>query len=233
MARRGWLGRTFRRLARAAALGLGLWLLASAALVAPWRWIDPPTSAFMLRERIATGHAVRHHWLPLRQISPQLAIAVVAAEDQRFPAHGGFDFEAIQKALTESGGRPRRGASTITQQVAKNLFLWPGRSFVRKGLEAWLTLCIEALWPKRRILEVYLNVAEFGRGVFGAGAASEIFFGQPARELTLAQASLLAAALPTPKRSSVAKPSEYLLRRAEQIEAAARRLGGSGYLARL
>jgi monofunctional biosynthetic peptidoglycan transglycosylase len=212
---------------------VALFALASAALVAPWRWIAPPTTAFMLRERIAGGVPLRHHWLPLRQISPQLAIAVVAAEDQRFPQHNGFDFVAIERALEESGRRSRRGASTISQQVAKNLFLWPGRSLLRKGLEAWLTLCIEALWPKRRILEVYLNVAEFGRGVFGAGAASQIYFGMPARELDLAQASLLAAALPTPKRSSVARPSEYLLRRAAQIEAAARRLGGSGYLARL
>jgi len=233
MARRTRPGRILRRLGLYAAGAVALFSLASAALVLPWRWIDPPTTAFMLRERIATGGALHHLWLPLRQISPQLAIAVVAAEDQRFPEHNGFDFAAIQRALEESGRSARRGASTITQQVAKNLFLWPGRSLVRKGLEAWFTLWIEALWPKRRILEVYLNVAEFGRGVFGAGAASEIFFGQPARELTLAQASLMAAALPTPKRSSVAKPSEYLLRRAEQIEMAARRLGGTGYLARL
>lgn len=233
MARRDWRSRVLRRLGLSVLVGLGFLLLASVALVAPWRWIDPPTSAFMLREQIVGGVSIRHHWLPMRQISPQLAIAVVAAEDQRFPQHHGFDLEAIQRALEESGRRSRRGASTISQQVAKNLYLWPGRSLVRKGLEAWLTVCIETLWPKRRILEVYLNVAEFGRGVFGAGAASEIYFGRPARELDLSQASLLAAALPTPKRSSVAKPSAYLLQRAEQIELAARRLGGSGYLARL
>lgn len=233
MARRSRLSGVLRRIGLYAVGAAALFALASAALVLPWRWIDPPTTAFMLRERIAGGATLHHLWLPLRQISPQLAIAVVAAEDQRFPQHNGFDFAAIQRALEESGRRQSRGASTISQQVAKNLFLWPGRSLVRKGLEAWFTLWIEALWPKRRILEVYLNVAEFGRRIFGAGAASEIFFGGPARELTLTQASLLAAALPTPKRSSVANPSEYLLRRAAEIEAAARSLGGSGYLARL
>jgi monofunctional biosynthetic peptidoglycan transglycosylase len=222
-------------LRKLALLGAGLVafaLVATAGWVLPWRFLPPPTSAFMLREWISRGEAPRYHWLPLAQISPQLAIAVVAAEDQRFPDHHGFDFGAIERALAEGRRRPR-GASTITQQVAKNLFLWPGRSFARKACEAWLTLFIEALWPKRRILEVYLNVAEFGRGVFGAGAASELYFGKPARQLTLEEAALLAAALPSPKRSSVARPSEYLLRRAEEIESAAHGLGGSGYLARL
>jgi monofunctional biosynthetic peptidoglycan transglycosylase len=211
---------------------LGLLVLASAALVAPWRFVAPPTTAFMLRDWAARGSAPRQRWVPMSQISPQLAIAVVAAEDQRFPDHAGFDFAAIERALGEKRRKPR-GASTITQQVAKNLYLWPGRSFVRKGLEAWFTLLIEALWPKRRILEVYLNTAEFGRGVFGAAAASELYFGKPARLLSLHEAALLAAALPSPKKSSVVAPSPYLLGRAGEIEAAARRLGGSGYLARL
>jgi monofunctional biosynthetic peptidoglycan transglycosylase len=210
-----------------AALALG-----SAALVLPWRFIAPPTTAFMLRDWVERGAMPRQRWLPLKQISSQLAIAVVAAEDQRFPEHAGFDFEAIGRALDERRRKPR-GASTISQQVAKNLYLWPGRSFVRKGLEAWFTVLIEALWPKRRILEVYLNTAEFGRGVFGAAAASELYFGKPAGALTLFESSLLAAALPSPKKSSVVAPSPYLYRRAAEIEAAARRLGGSGYLARL
>jgi monofunctional glycosyltransferase len=210
----------------------GAAVLGTALLVLPWRWVPPPTTAFMLRERIVEGRRVLQHWMPMRAISPQLAIAVVAAEDQRFPQHAGFDFEAIEKAMRETRRSPR-GASTISQQVAKNLFLWPGRSFVRKGLEAWLTLFIEALWPKRRILEVYLNVAEFGPGIFGADAASATYFRKPPRSLTLWESSLLAAALPSPKRSSPARPSAYLRGRAAEIEAAARRLGGSGYLARL
>ena len=223
---------TWRRLAFFGAGLLGFAVLATAGWVWPWRFVAPPTTAFMLRDWITRGEAPRYRWLPLSQISPQLAIAVVAAEDQRFPDHHGFDFGSIQRALEEGRRRPR-GASTISQQVAKNLFLWPGRSFARKTGEAWLTIFIEALWPKRRILEVYLNTAEFGRGVFGAGAASEIYFGKPARQLTLAESSLLAAALPHPKRSSVSQPSPYLRQRAEAIEAAARGLGGSGYLARL
>jgi monofunctional biosynthetic peptidoglycan transglycosylase len=206
-------------------------VLGTVLLVLPWRFVAPPTSAFMLRDWAQHGTPPRYRWVPLSRISPQLAIAVVAAEDQRFPQHNGFDFRAIGKALDETRRKPR-GASTISQQVAKNLFLWPGRSFVRKALEAWLTIFIEALWPKRRILEVYLNTAEFGRGVFGASAASELYFAKPASHLRLDEASLLAAALPSPKRSSVTQPSDYLLRRAGEIERAARGLG-SGYLARL
>ena len=228
---RGW-----RKLARRPLLALGALLgvavLGTALLVLPWRFVPVPTTAFMLQDWAERGEPPRYRWVPLAQISPQLAIAVVAAEDQRFPEHNGFDFDAIGRALGEARRNPR-GASTISQQVAKNLFLWPGRSFVRKAAEAWLTVFIEGLWPKRRILEVYLNTAEFGRGVFGAGAASQAYFGKPPRTLDLYEAALLAAALPSPKRSSVTAPSEYLLRRAGEIVAAARGLGGSGYLARL
>jgi monofunctional biosynthetic peptidoglycan transglycosylase len=203
-------------------------------LVLPWRWIPPPTSAFVLRERFglcgARPQRVARQWVPLAQISPELAIAVVAAEDQKFPEHHGFDFDAISRAAQEQRNRAR-GASTITQQLAKNLYLWPGRSMARKGLEAYLTVLIETFWPKRRILEVYLNVAEFGPGIFGAEAASRRFFGKPARALTLREAVLLAAVLPSPKRMSPARPSPYVLGRAEQIERAVHALGGSSYLA--
>lgn len=157
-------------------------------------------------------------------ISGALALCVVASEDQKFPEHGGFDYESIRRAAREARHKPR-GASTLTQQVAKNLYLWPGRSLVRKGLEAYLTVFIEALWPKRRILEVYLNVAEFGPGIFGAEAASRRFFSKPARDLTFREAALLAAVLPNPKRMSVADPSEYVRGRAKEIEAAAHQLG--------
>jgi monofunctional biosynthetic peptidoglycan transglycosylase len=188
----------------------------------------------MLRERLGLGNAptraVEQRWVPLAEISPHLAVAVVAAEDQKFPVHRGFDFDAISRAAQERRERPR-GASTISQQLAKNLYLWPGRSLARKGLEAWLTLLLEAAWPKRRILEVYLNVAEFGPGIFGAEAASRRYFGKPARQLSPYESALLAAVLPSPKRMSAARPSEYVRGRASDIERAARGLGGPSYLA--
>jgi monofunctional biosynthetic peptidoglycan transglycosylase len=202
--------------------------------VLPWRWIPPPTTAFIARERLGLGEAVPRRvswrWMPIEEISPQLAIAVVAAEDQKFPDHGGFDFDAISRAAQENRRRAR-GASTISQQLAKNLYLWPGRSLLRKGLEAYLTVLIELCWPKQRILEVYLNVVEFGPGVFGAEAASRRFFGRSARRLTLEEAALLAAVLPSPKRMSPARPSAYVRSRAAEIERAVHALGGTSYLA--
>lgn len=208
--------------------GLAL-LLLSIVMVLPWRWFAPPTSAFMLRARLMNEIPVHYRWTPWDRISTHLAIAVVAAEDQKFPFHHGFDFESIAQALDEEGG-PRRGASTISQQVAKNLFLWPGRSYFRKGLEAYLTLLIEAFWPKRRILEIYLNVAEFGPGIFGAGAAGRQLFAKPASRLSLWEASLLAAVLPNPKRMSAQRPSDYVRRRAWEIRSWVRKLGGVRYL---
>lgn len=172
---------------------------------------------------------VTQQWRDFDRISPNLAIALVAAEDQKFPNHRGFDVTAIRSALTEGKGR-MRGASTITQQVAKNLYLWPGRSLIRKGLEAWLTVWIETLWPKQRILEIYMNVAEFGPGVFGAEAASRWAHHKGAGALTLSEAATLAAVLPNPKRLLARAPSSYLRSRAGQIQQATRQLGGSGYL---
>jgi monofunctional biosynthetic peptidoglycan transglycosylase len=198
-------------------------LVLSAALVLPWRWLPPPTSAFMLRERF-NGHVTRQRWVPYASISRNLALCVIAAEDQKFAAHNGFDVDAITRAVEERRARPR-GASTISQQLAKNLFLWPGRSFVRKGLEAYFTVWLEQTWPKRRILEVYLNVAEFGPGIFGAASASELVFGKPASELSLSDAALLAAVLPNPKRMSAAHPSAYVYERAGEIERVASGLG--------
>jgi monofunctional glycosyltransferase len=197
--------------------------LASAALVLPWRWLPPPTSAFMMRERF-TGHVPRQRWVPYPSISRNLVLCVVAAEDQKFAAHNGFDLDAIVRAAQERRRKPR-GASTITQQLAKNLFLWPGRSFVRKGLEAYFTVWLEQTWPKRRILEVYLNLVEFGPGVFGAEAASQSIFGKPASQLSLSESALLVAVLPNPKRMSAAHPSAYVFERAGQIERVARGLG--------
>jgi monofunctional biosynthetic peptidoglycan transglycosylase len=170
-------------------------------------------------------------WAPRGAISSDLAISAVAAEDQNFPEHSGFDWAAIREAFDSNrvGGRIR-GASTISQQVAKNLFLWPTQSWVRKGAEAYLTVWIELLWPKRRILEVYLNVAEFGPGVFGAAAAAEQFLGKSPADLTPHEAAIFAAVLPSPRRMSARNPSEYVLRRASEIQTAVRGLGGPGYL---
>ncbi len=204
--------------------------VATLVLVAPWRWIPPPTSAFMLRAAVVDGFEVDRRWVPYERISPHLALCVVASEDQKFPDHRGFDVDQIWKATQERGRT--RGASTISQQVAKNLYLWPGRSLLRKGIEAYFTVWIEQLWPKRRILEVYLNVAEFGPGVFGAGAASERFFGRPASQLELREAATLAAVLPNPKKLSAARPSEYVRGRADEIRRTALALG-SRYVAGL
>ncbi len=214
---------TRRRWGRALWIAAAIVLLLPAALVAPWRWLPPPTTAFMLRERLAEGRDIHYRWASWSDISRNLALCVVAAEDQKFPDHYGFDFDSIARATQERGRL--RGASTISQQAAKNLFLWPGRSFLRKGIEAYFTVWIELLWPKRRILEMYLNVAEFGPGVFGAEAASRRMFGRSARDLSLHEAALLAAVLPSPKRMSAARPSAYVRERAFEIERAARGLG--------
>jgi monofunctional biosynthetic peptidoglycan transglycosylase len=211
--------------------------LATVLVTLSLRWIPPPTTAMMLESRLAARQAgdkhyrLRYRWVAWRGISPQMRIAVVAAEDQKFPWHGGFDFQSISDAIEEreEGGR-LRGASTISQQVAKNLFLWSGRSFLRKGLEAYFTVLIETLWPKRRILEVYLNVAEFGRGVFGVAAASEKFFGHSPARLDREEAALLAAVLPNPVRFHVERPSAYVLERCAWIQEQMELLGGPAYL---
>ena len=203
------------RLARGAALALALFALGSIAAVALLRFVPVPVTAFMLRDG---ERPRRHDWVPWEEISRHAAVAVIAAEDQKFLEHDGFDFEAIDKAFTDARrGRRLRGASTISQQVAKNLFLWPGQSWPRKALEAWFTLCIETLWPKRRILEVYLNSAEFGRGIWGVEAASRRYFGKPAARLNRPEAALLAAVLPSPKRFRVANPSPYVRQRQDWV----------------
>ncbi len=219
----GWRRQLLRGFGWLAFSTLGVTIL----LVAPWRLIDPPTSAFILHYESASGQTASVRWADLDQISPQLALAVIAAEDQKFPSHHGFDFESIREVLSE---RQARGASTISQQVAKNLFLWPGRSWLRKGLEAWLTASIELLWPKRRILEIYLNVAEFGSGTYGAAAASRAFFGRSPRHLSTDQAARLAAILPSPRRMSAARPSRHVRDRTRQIREQMRLLGGESFL---
>ena len=228
------------RLLRGVLLALVAWIAVTVAAVVALRWVNPPTTAFMLRDRIGAvlagepGYEFRHEWRDWDRISPYAALAVVAAEDQKFPQHRGFDLEQIDKALADrERGRRVRGASTISQQVAKNLFLWPGQSWFRKGLEAGLTVLIELAWPKRRVLEVYLNVAEFGRGTWGVQAASRRYFGRDADRLTKSQAALLAAVLPAPKRYSVASPGPYVRKRQRWIERQMAALGGPAYLSQL
>lgn len=213
---------------RAAVVLLLVLLLLSVAAVLPLRWWNPPTTSFILRD----PHPVEQQWVGAGQLSSWLAISVVAAEDQLFPRHHGFDTGSLRKAWDDHrSGRRTRGASTISQQVAKNLFLWSGQSMLRKGMEAWLTVHIELLWPKQRILEVYLNVAEFGPGVYGAEAASRRYFGKSAAALTAQEAALLAAVLPSPKRFRVDAPTPYLRKRAAWIAGQTAQLGGPAYLA--
>lgn len=197
----------------------------------------PPTSAFMMGSRLEALRAGdfdyrnRYEWVPLERISANAAVAVIAAEDQLFAEHFGFDVESIRKAVNHNAkGRRMRGASTLTQQVAKNLFLWSGRSWLRKGLEAWFTVLLEALWPKTRILEVYLNVAEFGRGTYGVQAAAERFFDKDAARLTRREAARLAAVLPSPRRMRADRPSPYVQRRTDAILDQMRAIGGTAYL---
>ncbi|QKX16556.1 monofunctional biosynthetic peptidoglycan transglycosylase [Microbulbifer sp. YPW1] len=221
--------RYLKRTAKAVLLFGTAFVVVTALLVFSLRWINPPSSMVIQNWERHSGRTAKHSWRPLEKISPNLQIAVIASEDQKFADHFGFDLDALRKALTEKRKRTR-GASTITQQTAKNLFLWNGRSYIRKGLEAWFALLMEILWPKERILEVYLNIAEFGEGVYGAEAAARHHFGNSAQRLSRWQAGLLAAVLPSPKRMSAGRPSEYVQGRAYTINRQARQLGGARYL---
>ena len=209
----------------------------SALVVLALRWIDPPITAFMLEARLQAlsegdrAYRTDYEWVDLEHISSHAAIAVIASEDQQFPFHGGFDLNSIRESVRASEkGRKLRGASTISQQVAKNLFLWNGRSYFRKGIEAWMTVLIEFIWPKERILEVYLNIVEFGRGIYGAEAAAKRFYHKPAARLTSSEAAVLAAVLPNPIRMHADRPSAYVLERRNQILGQMRALGGASYL---
>jgi monofunctional glycosyltransferase len=228
MAKRSFVRTSLRMVA--IALGVVIALLLLAILL--FRFVNPPTSAFMLAYQLDNPpRPLRHEWVPLSDISPWMPLAVVASEDQRFPHHRGVDVDAIRKAVSEyKAGEGLRGASTITQQTAKNLFLWNGRSFARKAIEAGLAVTIDGLWPKRRVLEVYLNIAEFGPGIYGVEAASQAYFGKPARYLSQAQAARLAAVLPNPKVLSVNAPSAYVQERVDWIQRQMAQLSGLRYL---
>lgn len=220
-----------RRLARRTAVWLAVALVAAPlVLTLLYRFVPPPATPLMVI-RLMQGYGMDKEWRPLARISPHLQRAVIASEDGKFCSHWGFDWDAIDNAIDryESGGKVL-GASTISMQTAKNLFLWPGRNFIRKGLEAYLTLYLEALWPKDRILEVYLNIAELGPGLYGAEAAARRHFGKSAADLTAREAALLAAILPDPLDRDPARPSAYVARRAALIDARADqvRLGSNG-----
>ncbi|OQW57330.1 MAG: monofunctional biosynthetic peptidoglycan transglycosylase [Proteobacteria bacterium HN_bin10] len=203
-------------------------VLAPVTWVAAYLFFDPPSNVLMM-QRAAEGETIRHYPIPINRMSPHIVRAVIAAEDANFCTHDGFDIEAIQDAMESNrrGGRTR-GASTISQQVAKNLFLWPDRSWVRKGFETYFTALIEFMWPKRRIMEAYLNIAEWGDGNFGIEAAARARFGVSAADLTPLQAARLAAVLPNPNRWRADNPGPYVRGRSATIVARARDVRGSG-----
>jgi monofunctional biosynthetic peptidoglycan transglycosylase len=223
-----------RSLAVFAFRAVGTALAAVAAMLVLFAVVPLPGTAFTLRWSLTHGSAASFDWEPAERISPHLLLALVASEDQRFADHHGFDWEAIRKAASEQehGGR-LRGASTISQQVAKNLFLWPERTWLRKGLETVLTGMVELVWSKRRILEVYANVAEMGDGIFGAEAASEHFFHKPAASLTTEEAALLVAVLPNPKAFKANAPSPQVRRRQQWIVGQMAAMGGPAWLRRV
>jgi len=204
-------------IARACALA-GVGVIASSILWAgTYRIVSPPGTLTMLQRKMS-GDVIIHPWTPLAEISPHLITAVIAAEDTRFCRHNGIDFKAINDAMAEAEkGKRLRGASTISQQTAKNAFLWNGGGWVRKGVEAWMTTLIETFWPKRRVMEVYLNVAEWGDGFFGAEAAAQARFNKSARELTKQEAALLASVLPNPHKWRVNPPGPYVRGRVQTV----------------
>ena len=221
-----------QRLQRRALRILLVLLLLPWLLIGSMRWVDPFYSSFMLVTRVERSlnevpkRNIRYQWVDYEKISPAMRLAVIAAEDQKFAAHSGFDWQAIRKAHALNGrGNRTRGASTISQQVAKNLFLWRGQSYLRKGIEAYLTFIIELLWPKQRILEVYLNIAQFSPRHFGVGYAARHFFNTTPDRLDRSQAALLAAVLPAPTRYEAVDPSRYVRSRQSGIQRQMKRLG--------
>jgi monofunctional biosynthetic peptidoglycan transglycosylase len=226
--KRGWM----KRILLGFGWLVGLFLVLNVVVVLLFRFVPVPISGLMVQRRIEAWSGDRpystyHRWVPLEEISPSLGAAVIAAEDQNFTDHFGFDWQAIEKAVQHNEhSRRKRGASTVSQQTAKNLFLWNSRSWTRKGLEAWFTLLIEAEWSKKRILEVYLNIVEFGDGIYGAEAAARVYFGKAAKRLTPSEAALLAAVLPNPRKFHAKAPTEYIRGRQAWILNQMRHLGG-------
>jgi len=209
----------------------GIWI----AGILLFSFLPVPFSAVMTERQVGAwlsgdfSYVAHSDWVSRNEISSWMPLAVIASEDQTFPTHWGFDVQAIQSVLDSESGQ-MRGASTLSQQTAKNVFLWAGRSWVRKGLEAMLTVGIETVWSKKRIITVYLNVAEFGEGIFGVEAASQRYFHKPASRLTMSEAALLAAVLPNPVRFRADRPSGYILQRQQWILRQMRQLGGEGFI---
>lgn len=207
----------FKRAMAALAVG-GAVLVGGSLLWAGLYAVAAPPGTLLMLQRKLSGDVIAHPWTPLEEISPHLVTAVIAAEDTRFCLHNGIDFEAIDKALEEKKkGKRLRGASTISQQTAKNAFFWNGGGWLRKGGEAWMTVLIESIWPKRRVMEVYLNIAEWGDGNFGAEAAAQARFGKSAKDLTSYEAALLASVLPNPHKWRVDPPGPYVRSRSHTI----------------
>jgi monofunctional glycosyltransferase len=238
-ARSGKKSSRVRRVLLWTAKGTLALFLGSVLLTLLLRWIPPLFSALMVERHLAAmvrgeHYSAQYEWVGWKKIAPTAPLAVIASEDQLFAEHHGFDFNSIDDALKDrEKGRRVRGASTISQQVAKNLFLWPGRTFIRKGFEAYFTVLLEALWPKRRILEVYLNIAEMGDGIFGVEAASQHYFRKPAARLTAEEAALLAATLPNPHRLRANHPSAFVEERRAWIVRQMDQLGGTEFVKRI
>ena len=211
------LGHYAATTARFAAIAFTAWFVTVMVLIAAFRFINPPQSMLMLTKRLG-GETLQHDWVPLEQVSTNLRRAVITSEDGKFCRHWGFDLGEIRAAMRSTEGFGR-GASTITQQLSKNLFLWNGKSYIRKGLEVPLTLAIEALWSKKRILEVYLNIAEWGPGVFGAEAAAQYYYNKPASQVSEREAALLAVSLPNPIARDASDPDPAIARRASTLQA--------------
>jgi monofunctional biosynthetic peptidoglycan transglycosylase len=212
-----WIGATPIIAIRWALRILGIAIILLLLWIVLYAFVNPPTTAYIIKEGMRVGE-IQRAWRDYDDISPHMARAIVAAEDANFCNHWGFDMEAIRDALEDGSGR---GASTVSQQVVKNTFLWHGRSWFRKALEAAITPVMEMVWSKNRIIEIYMNVAEFDEGVFGVGAAAPWYFGVDARDLTEKQASLLAAILPNPKERSAKKPSNFVQKRSRSIQSGA------------
>ena len=219
-----WIGASpylvLRWVWRVLLLGVALIVLATVL----YAFVNPPTTIYMVQES-ARLDGIRKQWRDIEDISPHMARAIVAAEDANFCNHWGFDMAAIRSALEDGGNR---GASTISQQTVKNVYLWHGRNYLRKAMEAAITPIVEAVWSKRRILEIYMNVAEFDEGVFGVAEAAPWYFGVDAKDLTAAQAAALAAVLPNPKARSAKRPTEFLRKRARQIRSGAETIRQDG-----
>jgi monofunctional biosynthetic peptidoglycan transglycosylase len=213
----------FRRISRFLKYASLIFLIFSISGVIIYKFIPVPFTPLMLQrifEKEVDGKKVhfKHQWVPIEKISPNMVLAAVAAEDNNFLHHHGFDFEAIEKAeVHNKKSRRIRGASTITQQTCKNVYLWLGRNYIRKGIEAYYTILVEAVWGKKRIMEVYLNSIEMGNGIFGIEAASRTFFKKPASQLTRAEAALIAASFPNPRKRNPSAPSSYLINKQQLI----------------